>query len=79
MSCSARVVQILALVTYNLSTEEVSMPLRKGSSKQVIGGNIHELERAGHKHTQAVAIAMQQAYGKKKKGIRIAAVRRTEK
>ena len=43
------------------------MPLRKGSSRQVIGHNIHEMERAGHPHDQAVAAALSTAYGPRKK------------
>lgn len=42
------------------------MPLRKGSSKVVIGHNIHEMEKAGHPHKQAVAAALATAYGPKK-------------
>jgi hypothetical protein len=40
----------------------------KGSSKDVISGNIAELRRAGHPEAQAVAIAYKTAgEGKKKK------------
>ena len=36
------------------------MPLKEGSSKEVISANIAELVKAGHKQDQAVAIAMSQ-------------------
>ena len=38
------------------------MPLKKGSSKKVIGENIHELEESGKPHKQAVAIALNTAH-----------------
>jgi hypothetical protein len=41
------------------------MPLKKGSSKKVIGENIGELIKAGHPKDQSVAIAMNVA-GKSK-------------
>jgi len=37
------------------------MPLKKGSSEKIIGENIAELERAGHKPSQAAAIAYSKA------------------
>jgi hypothetical protein len=37
------------------------MPLEQGSSKEAISQNIAELENAGHKPDQAVAIAMSNA------------------
>lgn len=37
------------------------MPLRKGSSKEVISENIRELIRAGHPQKQAIAIALSEA------------------
>jgi hypothetical protein len=37
------------------------MPLEEGSSKAVIGHNIGELENAGHKPSQAIAIAFKEA------------------
>ena len=37
------------------------MPLKEGSSKETIGANIGELERAGHKPSQAIAIAYKEA------------------
>jgi len=37
------------------------MPLQQGSSRKVIGENIAELERAGHKPSQAAAIAYKEA------------------
>lgn len=43
------------------------MPLKKGSSKKVIGENIAELIRSGRPKAQAVAIAMDKA-GKSKRG-----------
>lgn len=43
------------------------MPLKKGSSKKVIGKNIKELERSGRKPTQAVAIALSKAGKSNKK------------
>ena len=41
------------------------MPLKKGSSKEAVSGNISELVHSGRPQNQAVAIAMSQA-GKKK-------------
>jgi hypothetical protein len=43
------------------------MPLRKGRSKDIISGNIHELVQSGYKPKQAVAIALHTAHPKKKK------------
>jgi hypothetical protein len=43
------------------------MPLRKGSSKKVIGENIGELIKSGRPKDQAVAIAMDKARKSKKK------------
>ena len=43
------------------------MPLKKGSSKEVINYNIKELIDSGYKQRQAVAIAMDNAKKKKKK------------
>ena len=37
------------------------MPLKHGSSRKIIGENIAELERAGHKPSQAAAIAYKEA------------------
>ena len=37
------------------------MPLRKGSSKKVISGNIREMMHAGHPQKQAIAAAMHKA------------------
>jgi len=42
------------------------MPLKKGSSKKVIGENIGELIRSGRKKKQAVAIAFSKAVKNKK-------------
>ena len=43
-------------------------PLRKGSSKKVIGENISELVRSGRPKKQSVAIAMSKAGKTRKKG-----------
>lgn len=46
------------------------MPLMKGSSKDIISGNIAELRKSGYPEKQAVAIAYSEARkhaGKKKK------------
>jgi len=37
------------------------MPLKKGTSKKVIGRNIAEMERSGHKKSQAIAAALNEA------------------
>lgn len=37
------------------------MPLKSGSSKEIISENISELRKAGHPEEQAVAIAMKKA------------------
>ena len=37
------------------------MPLSKGKSKAVIGKNIEEMERAGHKPSQAIAASLNEA------------------
>ena len=37
------------------------MPLKKGKSKKVIGQNIAEMERSGHKPSQAIAAALNEA------------------
>jgi hypothetical protein len=42
------------------------MPLKKG--KKNIGKNIRELENKGHPYNQALAIALEEARKKKKKG-----------
>lgn len=45
------------------------MPLKKGSSRQVVSENIREMIAAGHPRDQAVAASLRQSrqYGKKKK------------
>jgi hypothetical protein len=40
---------------------EISMPLAKGTSKKTIGSNIAEMEASGHKKSQAVAAALNEA------------------
>lgn len=40
------------------------MPLKKGSSQEVIAANIRELIKAGHSHKQAIAAALNMAHGK---------------
>ncbi len=42
------------------------MPLKKGSSRKVIGENISELEHSGRPHNQAIAIALSEAKVKRK-------------
>lgn len=37
------------------------MPLKKGSSKKVIGSNIKEMEASGHKKSQAIAASLNMA------------------
>lgn len=44
------------------------MPLKRGSSQEVIAANIKELQRSGRPHRQAVAIALEEARKSKKKG-----------
>lgn len=48
---------------YGLDT--ISMPLKKGSSRAVIGENIKEMEASGHPRKQAIAAALNNA-GKSK-------------
>lgn len=43
------------------------MPLKKGKSKKVIGGNIKELMESGRPQKQAIAIALGKAGKSKKK------------
>lgn len=37
------------------------MPLKRGSSKKVIGSNIKELEKSGHSKKQSIAASLNQA------------------
>jgi hypothetical protein len=37
------------------------MPLSKGKSKKVIGKNISEMEASGHKKSQSIAAALNEA------------------
>jgi hypothetical protein len=37
------------------------MPLSKGRSKAIIGKNIKEMEESGHKRSQAIAAALNEA------------------
>lgn len=37
------------------------MPLKKGSSKKVIGENISEMEKSGHSKKQSVAASLNEA------------------
>ncbi len=46
------------------------MPLKKGSSKEVISDNIRELIAAGHPQKQAVAIALEESRKSKKKPVK---------
>jgi hypothetical protein len=42
------------------------MPLKKGSSRKVVGANIAELEKSGYPDKQAIAISLNKA-GKSRK------------
>ena len=37
------------------------MPLKKGTSRKIIGENIKEMERSGHKPKQAIASSLEEA------------------
>jgi hypothetical protein len=37
------------------------MPLKSGKSKKIIGENISEMERSGHKPSQAIAASLNEA------------------
>ncbi len=37
------------------------MPLQKGTSKKIIGKNIAEMEKSGHKKSQSIAAALNEA------------------
>jgi len=43
------------------SKEEIVMPLRKGTSRKVIGSNIKEMERSEHPKDQSIAAALNEA------------------
>lgn len=45
------------------------MPLKKGSSRKVIGSNIKEMEASGHPRAQAIAASLNEA---RKSGAKIA-------
>ena len=44
-----------------MSPQEKLMPLKKGSSKKTISGNIRELMHSGRPQKQAIAISMNKA------------------
>lgn len=37
------------------------MPLKKGTSRETIGSNIKEMEKSGHKKSQAIAASLNEA------------------
>ena len=43
------------------------MPLKKGKAKKIVSSNIREMIKSGHPQRQAVAAALNTAFGKKKK------------
>ena len=43
------------------------MPLKEGSSDEVISANIRQLKKEGYSHRQAVAIALKKAGRERKK------------
>ncbi len=49
------------------------MPLKKGTSKKIISGNIRELIKSGRPRKQAVAIALNQA---RKSGAKIPRIKK---
>ena len=51
------------------------MPLKEGSSDEVISQNIRELIEAGHSRDEAIAIAMKKAGKEKKSDVARQAVR----
>lgn len=42
------------------------MPLKPGKSKKIMEANMREMMASGYPHKQAVAAALQKAYGRKK-------------
>ena len=49
------------LLLKSMNGKEVSMPLHKGKSKEVISTNIKEMEKSGHSKSQSVAAALNEA------------------
>ena len=49
-------------------SDGVSMPLKKGKSKKVIGENIKEMEASGHSKSQSIAASLNEA---RKSGVKI--------